>query len=462
MSKTLIQFFGGLKTIGGTIIQLQYGQSRVIFDFGLTFDPGTAIFDGQVKVRNSAIVRDYFKLGMIPKIEGIYKKEHLPSDSVISAEEYEGETAVLISHLHLDHMGAIGCIDPSIPVYMTEQSRNLYNQLQLIGEGVPGERSYQSCEYDQSFHIGEIKITPLSVDHDVIGACAFHLETPDAKIIYTGDFRLHGSSPEMMEEFLQKAKELRYDAVIIEGTMLKSEEELAEHLLVSNNELPDELLTETKLQINVAQMLKEIEGVGVFNIYHRNMERINGMCKAGEETKRKVVLEIKTAQLAHTFLPQCHFYIFESEELKTMIRENKLLGWQKQLLEKYPLINIEKINENPNRYFVQNSYENIMELFDLHVENGVYIHSNGVPLGDYDPAFHNLEKILALLSLERAEVSSGGHALPQHLKYIVDELDPKVLIPLHSFYPERLKPKNGQQLLPVYGEVYEIGDIVNK
>ncbi|MEH7252100.1 MBL fold metallo-hydrolase, partial [Neobacillus niacini] len=53
---------------------------------------------------------------------------------------------------------------------------------------------------------------------------------------------------------------------------------------------------------------------------------------------------------------------------------------------------------------------------------------------------------------------AGGHAIPSHLKYIVDRIDPKILIPLHSFNPERLKPKSGIQLLVDYGVDYVLKD----
>ena len=116
------------------------------------------------------------------------------------------------------------------------------------------------------------------------------------------------------------------------------------------------------------------------------------------------------------------------------------------------------INNNPGEYYLQNTYENVLELFDLNVREGIYIHSNGVPLGDFDPAFENLKKILTKLKVDYAYIGAGGHAIPSHLKYIVDCIDPKILIPLHSFNPERLKPKSGVQLLADYGVDYVLKD----
>nr|WP_309100428.1 MBL fold metallo-hydrolase [Fredinandcohnia onubensis] len=449
--KTSLTFYGGLKTIGGTIISLHYGDSRIIFDFGLVYNPQNHIFDGQIKLRKSAVLRDYLKLELIPGIDGVYSKEALPEhSSIISADNYPGNTAILISHLHLDHMGAMGLIDPSIPVYMTEDSLNLYQTLDVIGEGVQENRDYRSCKYNQPFSVGKITITPIQVDHDVLGACAFHIQTPDGAIIYTGDLRMHGAHPERIQSFIQKAREIGFDAVIMEGTTLSSEEELSEESLFANKELPEDLITETMIPVKLAEVLKETKGIGIFNIYHRNIDRIHGILQAGIESGRKVVLEAGTAQIALNHLGAKNFLVYESEEM----RQTSIPKWQTQLFNMISTISYKQINQHPDQYFVQNSYDRSLELFDLNVENGVYLHSNGVPLGSFDPAFQNLEKVLQIIGLERVLIGTGGHAIPQHLKYIVDELDPATLIPLHSFYPERLKPKNGIQLLPQCGKTY--------
>ncbi|MDR4890442.1 MBL fold metallo-hydrolase [Fredinandcohnia sp. QZ13] len=455
MNHTTLTFHGGLRTIGGTIISLQYGDSRIIFDFGLVYSPQNHIFDGQIKLRKSSVVRDYLKLGLIPSIDGVYSKEDLPDHStLISADTYPGNTAILISHLHLDHMGAMGMIDPSVPVYMTEDSLSLYQTLDEIGEGVQRNRSYQSCKYNQPFTVGEISITPIQVDHDVLGACAFHIQTPDGAILYTGDLRMHGAHPERIQSFIQKANEIGFDAVIMEGTTLSSEEELAEETLVSNKALPEDLVTETMIPSKMAEVLKATNGIGIFNIYHRNIDRIRGILQAGVESGRKVVLEAETAQIALNHLGAQNFLVFQSEE----IRQAPVPKWQTRLFNKVSTISYKQINQHPDQYFVQNSYDRSLELFDLNVENGIYLHSNGVPLGSFDPAFQNLERVLQLIGLERVLIGTGGHAIPQHLKYIVDELDPATLIPLHSFYPERLKPKNGVQLLPQYGKTYLLSE----
>ncbi|WP_246197235.1 MBL fold metallo-hydrolase [Cytobacillus depressus] len=452
--QTKIRFWGGLRTIGGTIVTVEYKDSRVVFDFGLKYDPATNFFDGKLKLRTTSIVQDYLRLGMIPKIDGLYSDKDLAgNEEVIPAELDKRQTAVIISHIHLDHIGAMGTIAPEIPVYLTSDSLKLYRSLDTIGEGVPGNREYQLCDYEQSFRIGEITVTPIQVDHDVLGACAFHIETPEGSIFYTGDLRLHGNYPERTEQMIQKAKERGFDVLIMEGTTLRSVEEHREPL-VSTNKLPENLLTEAQLPRKVEEVLEETNGIGCFNIYNRNIDRIEGILTAGKNTKRTVVFEPETAYLASLFIPDSEFAIYLSSETIAEVKNGSILEWKKSLLERYEILDAKKINEHPSHYFVQNSYENTMEMFDLNVANGVYIHSNGVPLGDFDPSYQNLQNFLERIGIEHVLVGTSGHAIPNHLQYILDEFDPDFFIPLHSFHPERLIPRRGRQVLPEYGVTY--------
>ena len=81
-------------------------------------------------------------------------------------------------------------------------------------------------------------------------------------------------------------------------------------------------------------------------------------------------------------------------------------------------------------------------------ENGIYIHSNATPLGDFDPKYAPFVKRFEDNNIKFKLVGCSGHAYPFDLIEIIDLIKPKLLIPIHSHHPERLYNKSGDVLLP--------------
>jgi ribonuclease J len=428
---TYLKFWAGLTTIGGTVISVEHGPYRLVLDFGFSYAPGGITSDKQVRLRPERLVHDYLRLDMAAALPGIYRRADLfGSPHILSAAESPWQTIVLISHLHLDHMGAMGLVDESIPVYLTAESLELYRALRAIGEGVDGERDYSVCLFDAPLTHGPFVITPLRVDHDISGACSFHIHTPHGKLLYTGDYRLYGTVPPIAPQWLKQAAALGVDVLISEGTTLRAPAEGENVSIAGDGTLPDTLTTEDMLPEKLRLILSDTK-LAFFNIYHRNLRRLAMLLDAGRETGRTVVLEPETAYLARTLLARGDF--LETTEVRASL-----------------------VREDPARYLVQNTYRNCLALLDYAGLGGSYIHSNGTPLGEFDPAYARLRALIDKCGLAFHYVGATGHAIPEHLQYVADTLAPKVLVPVHSFCPERLTATQGQRLLPERGVDYRL------
>ena len=66
-----------------------------------------------------------------------------------------------------------------------------------------------------------------------------------------------------------------------------------------------------------------------------------------------------------------------------------------------------------------------------------YVHSNGEPLGDYDPRFAQLKDWLADHQIPLQFMNASGHATREDLITLAKEVNPRVIVPWHSFHPER-------------------------
>ncbi|MDX8046559.1 MBL fold metallo-hydrolase [Gracilibacillus sp. S3-1-1] len=436
MSETKICFWSGLRTIGGNIAEIRYGNDRVIFDFGLVYNPATS-FVNRVTNRQAKYVSDLLRLDAIPRIDGLYRRDRLKyiqsDERPLPYEDSVYQTAVFISHMHLDHMGAIDTIAPEIPVLMSKQSKQLYDVLDDVGEGLMRKRKVEAIAYENQVQIGEIRVTPYQTDHDAYGAMAMLVETPDLTVLYSGDFRMHGQNPQWNMNLLRKMDDVDVDLLLIEGTTFRPEQ------VEASTEKRAVVHDEQEFAQALTSQLLDTNGLAFFNLYHRNIDRINHFINGAQDAGRTIVLELETAHIADQLINHVDFAILDDDAMK--LKEQNLYALQN----KYRFVTSEEINEKPTKYIVQNSFGNSIKLLDYVFDNSIYIHANGMPLGAFDPEYQVLLNLLEHLDIRYQSFNISGHAYPEDVLEWVDRINPELLIPWHSHYPELIKPTSAKQ-----------------
>jgi len=218
--KTKFTMHTGLRTIGGVVCSVQYGKDRVIFEMGSAYSPVTDVYDGTVLPRSKAWVRDAIRTENIPPIHGLYRKQDLDGFmDLIPAEESDLNTAVFITHLHLDHMAGVGMIAPQIPVYMHKNAVTIERALEATGEGVPTvEREYLPLEEGSPISVGEITLLPVLTSRRSYKQFAFFITTPDGTIHWTGDFSMHGEDADLAIKEMEFLKSQDVDVMLCDTT----------------------------------------------------------------------------------------------------------------------------------------------------------------------------------------------------------------------------------------------------
>ncbi len=443
-----IKFYEGVAG-DGVVASITYDKSRVIFDFGGPFNPLTQPYDGQVEKRKKSWVRDAIRLGQIPPVDGVFSEADLGDRiDVIPYEQSEYQSGVIISHLHLDHMSGIGMVHPDIPVYLHEDGYKLQKLLDQIGEAV-GERDFTPVKLYQPFWVGEIKITAYYSDHPCAGAVGYLIETPDAKYYYSGDVRMHGGNLAQVLEDLEKLAQEEIDVLILEATTFspKMYERFGDEPLQPSLEIPKGMISERELLNHVQKDLDGSASLGVFNIYHRDMELIKGLFEVARSTRREIVFEPKTAYIVMNMIDE-YPAVFVPDNEDYLGNQSAYL---QEVLKKTPkVIHYEDILSAPHKYFLQNSYENILELFDLAAKGVNYYHLYGTPMVKGSRDYQNMERVLNLTNTNyasHANLFAYNHAYPNNLLYIAEAIKAKYLIPVHSTNPELFECNASTRLL---------------
>lgn len=430
--KTKITFYQGMRTIGGTIIEVNYGKNSIYFDFGSEFKP-------EVEEKRISSLKDLISYGLALDLKGIYDRKH--TDEV--PESYKNK-AVFISHIHLDHTKMINYIDESIPVYTSKDTAKLLEVLNSNDEFLYANpklstttRQLNAVNYGDVIHIGEIEVEFVRVDHDGYGACGFIINTPDLSIAYTGDIRLHGYRKEDSLNFINKAK--KCDILIIEGVSVSFIDKIEDFE-------PEVELTEDNIVKEFDKILQANKNRQItFNYYEANIERIIGIIKVSKKNNRTLVLnEFYSYILKEVLGEEVHFY-----------GDN----YKKYNLDENLKIEIDILLKDHENYIWQLPKDQLYLLEDM-IESGIYIHCDADPLGEFDINYKPFMEEFRKHKINVIELKCSGHAFPKDLIYIIDQIKPDLLVPIHSQKPEMLYNKYGDRLLPeknqtIYGRKNE-------
>lgn len=406
---TKIIFRSGLRTIGGTIIEMIDENNRLIFDFG-------TVFDGKLGAEE------------LPKVDGVYENNG-PLN-----------TAILISHLHLDHTKAMNLVDNEIPIYMSEKShefiKDLYN---LDFEDFKGtKRQYTPIDNQEIVNFGNFRFSFLEVDHDVIGASAILVQTEHINLLYSGDLRINGYDSQKTYNMIKYINSLdkKIDVAIFEGVTISFIED--DYKIIPTNKV-ETLKLESEFSQLVNQTLQK-EKLILVNPYIMGLERIKSIIEYTKNSEKKLCVTPKFSYLINKYYEEFDFKILEEDKYKT----NKEVITYKDLSDEYII------------FFDYENKEKYIEVLNKYKGQSALIQTGGEPLGEFDDRWQNLIQFSNDIELNVYLLGASGHASPENLLYIIEQIDPKILMPLHSFKPELVKSQKDsiEQILPEENKEY--------
>ena len=153
---------GGLGEFGMNMMVLRSGDDIIVIDAGLMF-PEAELLGVDI---------------VIPDIT--YLKQHR-----------QMVRAILLTHAHEDHIGALPYIlgDLNVPVYGTQFTLALVHK-KLAERNMVEEADLREIAPGHHVELGPFKIEFLHVTHSTIDCVALAIRTPVGVIIHTGDFKI--------------------------------------------------------------------------------------------------------------------------------------------------------------------------------------------------------------------------------------------------------------------------------
>jgi ribonuclease J len=429
---TSITFYGGINEIGGNKFLLEDQRSRVFLDFGKNFAREKLYFeDPYIMAREE---KHLLNLGILPHIKGLYKSD---------AETYELD-GIVISHPHLDHYDALRFIKDDYHIFCGEDAKSVilarefssysigaeYNIANLTAKkGKEVFKDFKTFKSGDKCKAGDVEFKAYALDHSVPGSYGFIVETEKGCIVYTGDFRMHGIGREKTLRFIEKAKEVEPEVLLIEGThinecKLENEEEVKEKV--------GKIVSNTKKLV--------LAGFAITDI-----DRMKTFYEVAKEHDRKLAISTKQAYIVDTLCKHEELKMFSPDDPNVLIfqREKKRYGqYEKEIQERYPnIVSSKDISSMQEEVILVASLYDMNEVAEIKPEAGSsYILSQSEPFDEeMEISYEKLLNWLNYLGIPLYQAHASGHATPHELKHAIAEISPKKVVPIHTQTPELFK-----------------------
>ncbi len=482
---TEITIHGGLNEIGGNKILVDSGSTCVMLDFGKSFGAEDAYFE--FPLYTPSCMEDLVRTGILPDIEGLYRFEHLdveygptePERVVEGTDPGCPADALLLSHAHQDHCGYVGLLRREIPV-VTGQTTQRFMQLREAQQNasftdVGAFDHFQTVNPGATHHVGDVQATLYPVDHSIVGAGAFLVDTPDARIAFTGDLRFHGYRGEDTEAFLDALEREHVDVLLCEGTRVTGDEAASRCSFCGQRVAGEEeserhaLGSEQAVFEQACRVAEETSGLVLYDGSPADLDRVRTLHRVAEATGRELVVGVRHAHLlanlddveglpgleqVRVFLPRAK-YNSRRTAYEELVGEHEGVYVETFTGTRYGIardvVEDERVREE-DVIWGPHGRERVVEegsSFILYVTSGLqammqfkppqgkmegtYVYGKAEPFNEEMMlTFEKLENWVELCGLQWAWAHTSGHAGDEGIRRVVQAADADLLVPIHT------------------------------
>lgn len=242
---------GGIEEVGENMTVLEYGDDLIVIDMGLAFPDDT-----------------------MPGIDYI-----IPDTKWLEANKRRIR-GVIITHGHLDHIGAIPYILPKLgdpPIYTLPLTAGFIKK-RLEEFNLLGRSKINTLTKDDVLALGNFKVRFFRLNHSIPDSVGISVTTPVGQIIYATDWKFdHTPADGKPTEFDKIAK---FGA---EGVLLLMSDS-------TNSIKPGYCVSERELGQTIDRTFGEIKGRIIFANFSTSISRIQQVFNAAAKYNRKIIV----------------------------------------------------------------------------------------------------------------------------------------------------------------------------
>ncbi|MBP8613205.1 MAG: ribonuclease J [Candidatus Atribacteria bacterium] len=378
---------GGIGEIGKNSTLLEYKGDMVLIDFGFKFPP-----------------RDLFGVDfIIPDYRYILKNKNKLK-------------AVILTHGHLDHIGALRFLLEDVKPSLIVGSDLT---LGLVKDNLPQQlktnMNFRVVKPRETLKLGGFEFTFATVTHSIPGSFGVYVKTDDGKVFFTGDYKFDATPIDGRQMDVERLEEFSKEGVDI---------------LFSDSTNADESgLTGSEAIVgqSLYRIIEQAAGRVIVATFSTNIHRIQQILDISERLGRKVALDgrsiIESTKIASKlgYLKVKDDLLIDASEISNMPKKSLTIittGTQGE-----PMSGLVRVS---------NEEHNTIKITKGDV---VIISADPIPGNErlVSEVVNKLFKLGAFVYYRKEDgVHVSGHCSQEDIRFMIDLIHPKYFIPVHG------------------------------
>ena len=343
----------------------------------------------------------------------------IPDTSYLEANKKKIK-GIIITHGHLDHIGGIPYILPKIDfphVYATRLTKGLIDN-RLKEFKLTRQAKVSAIDPKESLKLGSFKIDFFRVAHSIPDSVGVIVDTPEGKIVHTGDFKFDDSPAGIQPK-----------ADLDKIGALGSQNVLA-LLSDSTNALkPGHTMSEFEIGQNLESIIKEAQGRIIIASFSSLIGRIQQIFDYAEKAGRKIFVSGRSMEENIKLALGLGFLKIKLGQMNNIKNLNKAKDSETLILttgsqgEAVSALTKISLNDHPH----------------VHIKKGDMVVVSSTPIIGNERSIFTVINNLCLLGAkvihsQIMDIHTSGHGYQSELVQMLTSVKPKYFIPIHGEY----------------------------